>query len=279
MSREISRIGRSGAEATILATITFGLLGILLLPIVVVAVMSITPADTVQFPPPGASLKWYRQIWDMLFGANAEIARLWESLRTSLLIAAITGLVCVIAGVPASYALARYRFRGKALAQQFINLPIIFPAIVLGVALLIIVSALPFDLGLWQIVIAHTIVTLPFMIRNVSAALEGLDGAYLEAAKTLGASNLRAFAEVVLPLIRGGIVSGLLLVFVLSFNEFTLTYFLYTVDVYPLSMWLFQQSNTSLNPSIFAVSTLIIVLNVFVVLVLDRVAGSRDGAV
>ena len=84
--------------------------------------------------------------------------------------------------------------------------------------------------------------------------------------------------EIILPLIRGGIVSGLLLVFVLSFNEFTLTYFLYTVDVYPLSMWLFQQSNTSLNPAIFAVSTLIIVLNVFIVFVLDRMIGSRDGA-
>ena len=97
----------------------------------------------------------------------------------------------------------------------------------------------------------------------------------VEAAKTLSASSLRAFVEIVLPLAREGIVSGALLVFIISFNEFTLSYFLYTIDVFPLSIWLFQQSNTSFSPAIFAVSTLTIVITVAVILAVDLLAGRK----
>ena len=99
--------------------------------------------------------------------------------------------------------------------------------------------------------------------------MKGVDPALQEAAKTLGASSVRAFFEIVLPLAREGIVSGALLVFIISFNEFTLSYFLYTIDVFPLSIWLFQQSNTSFSPAIFAVSTLTILITVAVILIVD----------
>jgi putative spermidine/putrescine transport system permease protein len=105
--------------------------------------------------------------------------------------------------------------------------------------------------------------------------MHGMDPALEEAAKTLGASGVRAFAEIVLPLARGGIASGALLVFILSFNEFTLSYFLYTVDVFPLSIWLFQQSNTSFSPAIFAVSSLMILLNILIILALDMLIGNH----
>jgi putative spermidine/putrescine transport system permease protein len=137
----------------------------------------------------------------------------------------------------------------------------------------VIISVLGLNLGLFQIAIAHAIIGLPFMIRNCVPALAGIDPSLQEAAKTLGASPARAFVEIVLPIARGGVVSGLLLVFILSFNEFTLTYFLHRVDVFPLSIWLFQQSNTSFSPAIFAVSTLIIALNVAIILVVDTLTG------
>ncbi|TIP84439.1 MAG: ABC transporter permease subunit, partial [Mesorhizobium sp.] len=109
-------------------------------------------------------------------------------------------------------------------------------------------------------------------------ALKGVDPALEEAAKTLGASPLRTFVEVVLPLMRGGIASGVLLVFTMSFNEFTLSYFLYTVDVFPLSIWLFQQSNTSFSPAIFAISALTIFFNSAIILIVDAIVGKRGGA-
>ena len=215
----------------------------------------------------------------MLTAERLGSARLGESVWVSLEIAALTAAICLAAGLPAAYAFVRYRFRGSAAVEELFGLPVVFPAIVLGIALLVLVSTTGVDLGLFQIVLAHSIVGLPFMIRNCAAALHGVDPALEEAATTLGASRARAFLEIVLPLIRGGVASGVILVFVLSFNEFTLSYFLYTVDVFPLSIWLFQQSNTSFSPAVFAVSSLIVCLNVAIIAVVDLLIGSRERSV
>jgi putative spermidine/putrescine transport system permease protein len=272
---ELTQIGRHGFESALIKGITLVLVLLLLAPIGMVLVMSFTAASTLQFPPPDLSLRWYQEVWALLTGPDAAIARLGESLAVSLQIAAATAIVCVLAGVPASYALVRLRFRGRGFVEELLGLPVVFPTVVLGVALLMLVSLSGLDLGMGQIVIAHAIIGLPFMMRNCMASMQGIDPVLQEAAKTLGASSARAFVEIVLPLAREGIVSGALLVFVISFNEFTLSYFLYTVDVFPLSIWLFQQSNTSFSPAIFAVSTLTIAITVGVILVVDLLAGRK----
>lgn len=270
-------IGRSGIEAKLIAGLTFVLLALLLLPIAMVLVMSFTSVTTLQFPPPGWSLKWYEEVWGMLSNTDDDYTRLGTSVLTSIKIAGLTSLTCLIAGVPASYALVRFRFAGQRLIEEMLlSVPIIFPTVVLGVSLLVIISKTGIDLGLFQIVIAHSIIALPFMMRNCVTAIQGVDPVLQEAAKTLGASSVRAFAEIMLPLMRGGISSGLLLVFILSFNEFTLSYFLYTVDVFPLSIWLFQQSNTSFSPTVFAVSSMMIVFNIVVILIVDAIVGTRE---
>lgn len=272
-------IGRSGLEAGAVTGFTITLLILLLMPIVMVIAMSFTSVTTLQFPPPDLSLRWYREVWAMFSDQGGDFTRLRESFETSFAIAALTSLVCLVAGVPASYALVRFRFLGRAIVRELLlSVPIVFPTVVLGVSLLVLVSISGWDLGIFQIVLAHSIIALPFMMRNCVAALHGIDPALQEAAKTLGASSLRAFIEVILPLIRGGMSSGVLLVFVLSFNEFTLSYFLYTVDVFPLAIWLFQQSNTSFSPAIFAVSSLMIILNIAVILIVDKLFGVQGGA-
>jgi putative spermidine/putrescine transport system permease protein len=137
------------------------------------------------------------------------------------------------------------------------------------------VSQIKADLGFIQIVIGHSIVTLPFVVRNCTAALKGVSPTLEEAAQTLGASAVRSFFEVVLPLMRSGILAGAIIAFVLSFNEFTISYFLYTVDIQPFSIWLFTRSNTSLDPTIFAVSSIIILFNAGMILLLDRIVGRQ----
>jgi putative spermidine/putrescine transport system permease protein len=240
-----------------------------------VIAMSFTAAATLQFPPPGLSLRWYEEVWTLLTGPDAAIARLVESLMISLEIATATALLCALVGVPASYALVRLPFRGRGVIEELLGLPIVFPTVVLGVALLMLISQSGLDLGMGQIVVAHAIVCLPFMMRNCMASMRGIDPVLQEAARTLGASGLRAFVDIVLPLARQGIISGALLVFIISFNEFTLSYFLYTIDVFPLSIWLFQQSNTSFSPAIFAISTMTILITVAVILAVDLLAGRR----
>lgn len=272
---ELPSIGRRGFEATLLKSLTIVLLTLLLAPIVMVVAMSFTPSTTLQFPPPGFSLRWYEEVWTLLTGPDAAFARLWELLLVSLEIAVATALLCVVTGVPASYALVRFRFRGRGLAEELLGLPVVFPTVVLGVSLLMLVSLTGLDLGIGQIVIAHAIIALPFVMRNCMAAMRGIDPVLQEAAKTLGASDLRAFFEIVLPLAREGIVSGALLAFIISFNEFTLSYFLYTIDVFPLSIWLFQQSNTSFSPAVFAVSTLTVMITVLAILAVDVLAGRK----
>jgi putative spermidine/putrescine transport system permease protein len=271
-------IGMGRGEALLVGSLTALILGLLLLPIAVVVPISLTPLTTLEFPPPGLSLKWYAVVWDMLFGPDADLMRLREALTTSLIVAGLSSVVCCLAGIPAAYALVRREFKGKALVDELFDLPIIFPTIVLAVSLLLIVSALPFELGVTQLVLAHSIVALPFMVRNVATALRGLDPALQEAASTLSASPLRTFVEVVLPLIRSGIVSGILIVFIMSFNEFTLSYFLYTPDAFPLSIWLFQHASTMIDPTIFAVSTIVVFINVAVILFVDRMVGKTSRA-
>lgn len=269
-----AHMGRHGSEALIVKGITFVLLLMLLAPIFMVVAMSFTAATTLQFPPPALSLRWYEEVWTLLTGPDAVFARLAESLLVSLEIAAAASIVCGLAGVPASYALVRLSFRGRGLIEELLGLPIVFPTVVLGVALLMLISQSGLDLGIGQIVIAHAIIGLPFMMRNCMASMRGIDPVLQEAARTLGASGVRAFFDIVLPLARQGIVSGALLVFIISFNEFTLSYFLYTIDVFPLSIWLFQQSNTSFSPAIFAISTLTILITIGVILAVD-LAGRR----
>jgi putative spermidine/putrescine transport system permease protein len=270
-----TQIGRHGIEALIVKTITCALLVLLLSPIVMVIAMSFTAATTLQFPPPALSLRWYDEVWTLLAGPDAEIARFVESLLTSIEIAIAASLVCAVAGVPASYALVRLSFRGRGLIEELLGLPIVFPTVVLGVALLMLISQSGLDLGMGQIVVAHAIVGLPFIMRNCMASMRGIDPALQEAARTLGASSVRAFVDIVLPLARQGIISGALLVFIISFNEFTLSYFLYTIDAFPLSIWLFQQSNTSFSPAIFAISTLTILVTIGVILTVDLMAARR----
>lgn len=275
MNNEYSAIGRSGTEWLLIKLLSWGLVLLVLSPVVMVIIMSFTSASTLQFPPPSYSIKWYQETWSLIAGIDASYSRLRESIFTSLYIATITTGVTILVGVPASYALTKYNFVGKATIQELLGLPVVFPTVVLGIALLVLFSALHTDLGIFQIVIAHAIVGLPFLMRNCMNAMREISPALEEAAGILGASPLTTFREIVLPLCGGGIASGAILVFIMSFNEFTLSFFLYSVDVSPLPIWLYQQANTSFSPLVFAVSTLIVLINIFAVLGVDALLARK----
>jgi putative spermidine/putrescine transport system permease protein len=137
------------------------------------------------------------------------------------------------------------------------------------------ISELRLEIGFFRIVAAHVIITTPFVVRNCAASLAGISLSLEEAAICLGANRARMFYEVVLPLMRPGVIAGVLLAFIISFNEFTVTYFLYTVDVMPYSIWLFTKSNSSLDPTIFALSTLIILFDALLIWTIDLAIGKQ----
>jgi putative spermidine/putrescine transport system permease protein len=265
---------RPRTERWVVGALCLAVLAAMLAPIAIVAVMSLTAGSSLQFPPPGFSLRWYESLWALLTD-RGDISRFRESLLTSLSISALVMVISGAAGAPAAYALQRFDLPGRRLIEALLALPLVFPLVVLGVALLVIASLFGLEWGIARIVTAHVTLTLPFVIRNVMAAMAGVPRSHEEAARVLGASPLRTAVEIVLPGIRSGIVAGMLLAFVISFNEFTVAYFLYTVDVFPLSIWIFSKSNTVLDPTIFSISTLVIALDVILIILLDQWTGEQ----
>jgi putative spermidine/putrescine transport system permease protein len=247
-------------------------------PILLIVAMSFTGGDSLQFPPPAFSLRWYKAAWSLLID-SADASRLRDAILTSLSISSTTMVISALAGAPAAYALARYDLPGKWLVETFLALPLAFPLVVLGISFLVIVSVLGIEFGFLRIVIAHVILTIPFVIRNAMIALGRLPRSHEEAARILGASPLRVAVEIVVPAMWPGILAGMLLAFIISFNEFTVAYFLYTVDVFPVSIWIFSKSNTILDPTIFSISAIVIVFDMALIGLLDRLTGRHGVSV
>ena len=245
----------------------------LLAPIAILVVTSFTAGETVAFPPAEYSLRWYGKVWQHVLDAPGVKPGLGSVFLLSLRVGLVVALGVTVAGVLASYALYRFRFRGMAVLRQYFLVPLMFPQIVTGVALLVWFSEMPVFGLLGRLVLGHLILTLPYVILTVGATLEATGTDLEEAAVGLGASRPRAFWAVTLPLIRPGVVAGALFAFIISFNTFTLSYFLYSADAKPLPMWVFEYMAYFLDPTLAALSTLLIALTLAVVLALDRLVG------
>lgn len=197
------------------AALTYGLV---LGPIAVVVVTAFTPGDVVAFPPTGLSLRWFAA-----FLANDS---LWEAFVRSLGLAVAASLLASVIGTMAALGLARRRDAWAALLQGLFLAPLIFPAIVYGLALLLFFNRVGRPSEFVALVIAHAVLGIPFVLRAVTGSLQALDPALEEAGRSLRAGPLRVFGFVTLPLIWPGIVSGALFAFVLSLGELNTALFL-----------------------------------------------------
>jgi putative spermidine/putrescine transport system permease protein len=271
----LTRIRSLDLEGLILGTFTFVVLAAALLPIILVIAISFSSSATLAFPPPGWSLRWYQQTLNALLDPSLSIGSpLGSALLTSVLIAVAAAAIGLVVAIPTAYALVRYQFPGKLIIEQLLALPLVFPRIAVGIGMLVLASRIHFSWVPGRLIIAHVVLTSPFLVRNCMASLHGLSGSLEEAAMTLRASRLRAVWEVILPLMRPGVIAGLLLVFIMSFNEFTAAFFLYTRDVLPFSIWLAQRASTSIDPSITSISSFVIAVNIVLLWALDRLIGA-----
>jgi len=244
------------------------------LPILTMIVMSFSGAANLDFPPSSYSLQWYRAAWNSFVSPDAsDVLSLGQALTTSLLVATLSMLGATLIAVPAAYALVRCEFRGKAVALQLMALPLVFPMVVLGLALLLVFDSLPFQMNTSRLVIAHVILALPFVVKNCTAAMLSIGSEVEEAAQMLGASPLRAIVEVVVPLMKSGILAGMLLAFIISFNEFTVTYFLYSIDVMTVPIWMYSRTVSSLDPTVFSFAVLIVLIDFALIWALEKLVG------
>lgn len=244
------------------------------LPILTMIVMSFSGASNLDFPPASYSLQWYKAAWHTFVSPDAsDVLSLGQALTTSLLVSTLSMLFATLIAVPAAYALVRCEFRGKAAAMQLMSLPLVFPMVVLGLALLLVFDSLPFQLNTSRLVIAHVILALPFVVKNCTAAMLSIGSEVEEAAQMLGASPLRAIVDVVVPLMRSGILAGMLLAFIISFNEFTVTYFLYNIDVMTVPIWMYSRTVSSLDPTVFSFAVLIVLIDFALIWALEKLVG------
>lgn len=238
---------------------------LVLLPIVIVLLVSFTASDFIIFPPPGLSLEWYRTVL-----SNPEwTSSLWLSLR----IATLVTVFSITLGVPGALAL-RSRTGILAAATQTLFLsPLMVPTIVIGFALLRIISTLGIPVSALMVAIGQTILALAYVVRLVLASLAGVDPVLERAAAILGSSPWRTFWKVTFPLIRHGIIVGALFSFIVSIDDVNIALFLSNVRTAPLSVTLFSYIQQNADPEGAAVSSLLVLIAMVLLAICDRVVG------
>lgn len=240
----------------------------MLAPLVIVVIVSFTSASYLLFPPPGYSLQWYAAVF--------ELSWFWRSLGVSLTVAAVSTAVAVFVGTLAARALTRRKFLGYAVLEYVVLSPLLLPGVVLGFALFNVLVLLRLEnLGLPNLILAHTLITLPFVVRSVWSSMAGTDASLEEAAYSLGATPLQAFRHVVLPTATPGILAGTILAFTYSFNDVTISIFLTSRNITTLPVELMADLEYSANAAPAAISSLMIALMLFMFLLVVRIGGLK----
>ncbi|GIN22354.1 MAG TPA: ABC transporter permease [Bacillus bacterium] len=230
----------------------------LIAPIIIIFVMSFTSVSYFQFPPPGYSFKWYQAFF--------EDVSWMESLFRSLQISFFTTILAVVIGTLAANAVVRLNFPGKQLFMGLMVAPMIIPVIIVGIALYRFFSPLQMTGTMTGMVLSHSILSIPMVFVTVLASLKGMDRNLELAAMGLGSTPIEAFFKVTFPFIRPAIFSGALFAFLTSFDELVVTVFLAgpTTKTLPVKMW--EDLRTQVDPTIAAISTILIIGIVFVYL-------------
>lgn len=244
------------------------LLIFLQLPILLLIVFSFNNSVLLVFPLKGFTLEWYRQ----LLGAT----ELLNAAKNSLIIGLISSTLATALGTMAAIAIARYKFPGRELFLNLSTLPLVIPYVVLAVALLILFQSLGIGLSIWTIMVGHTIVNVPYVMLIVAARLSGFANNLEEAAMDLGATYWGTLMRVTLPISAPALVAAFLSSFTLSFDEFSLAFFLAgtqnTLPVYLYSQLRFP------NRLPLAITTAAVVITVSVLILLLSEWLRRIGA-
>jgi putative spermidine/putrescine transport system permease protein len=237
----------------------------ILSPVLIVIPVSFSRTQYIVFPPTGFTLRWYRN-----FLATPELV---QSLLLSLRLATSATAIASVLGIMVALAVVRYRFRGRDWLRAFFVAPMVIPGLVLGIALLLFFSRTPLAGSFTAMLIAHVVVVLPYVVRTITASLAGLDREVEEAALSLGAPPITTFRTITLPLLKTGIVAAAILAFVTSFDELVVSLFLTGPQVTPLSVQIYTYIEYTSDPTIAAISVVLIVFTAAVVMMTERIAG------
>ena len=240
--------------------VTILCLTILYVPLIVVAIYSFNASTSITSWG-GFSFRWYV---DVFTGPEAE--RFGLATRNSLTIALIAATVATVIATAAALAMIRGgRFRGRQATYALINLPLMVPEIVVAVATLIFFTTIGLKTGLLTILLAHITFCIPFAYLPIAARMSGIEASYEQAARDLYATRWQAFRLILLPLLGPGLVSGWLLAFIISLDDFIITNFVKGAGMETLPTAIFGSVKQGIKPNIMAISTLMLAVSVLFV--------------
>ncbi|WP_373215142.1 ABC transporter permease [Ruminococcus sp. 5_1_39BFAA] len=236
------------------------------LPIGVVIVFSFNESKLpVRFT--GFSLRWYEQ----LAGDSAML----EALINSLILAVLSCLVSAIIGTLGAVGLSRIHWKTKGVMEYISILPLMIPEIILGMVLMAFFYMLSLPFGMLTLLIGHTVFCVPYILMEVKARLVGMDPSLEEAARDLGASSLRAFWDITLPLVMPAVISGSLLAFAMSMDDVVISIFINGPRLSTLPIKVYTQMKTGVTPEINALCTIMLAVTLLVLVLYSLVGRWR----
>lgn len=213
----------------------------------------------------GFSLKWYEDMF------SSEL--IMSALKTTLAIALISAAVSTVIGTAAALGINRMKRKPRALVMGLNNIPMVNAEIVTGISLMLCFIAFGVSLGFGTILVSHITFCIPYVILSVMPKLKQMEPSTYEAALDLGATPIQAFFKVVFPDIRPGVLSGFLMAFTMSLDDFIITHFTKGAGVNTLSTLIYSEVRKGIKPSLYALSTIMFLA----VLVLLMIANLPKG--
>ena len=241
----------------------------MLLPILVVVLAGLNSGEFLTFPPEGLSLRW--------IVAFLHSEKYLSAFSFSFRLALMTTLVATILGTAAAIFLARTQFLGRSALRAFFLSPVLLPGVVVGFALyaFFISTGLGLSRTIWGLWIGHILYSVPYVIGTVGASLASFNVSLEEAARSLGASPLRAFRKVTLPNIAQGIQAGAIFAFIVSFGQFEVSLFLSAPNSEPLPIAMYNSMRYKFEPDAAAAGIFAITLVITSVLLTNRLVSIR----
>lgn len=243
------------------------ILAVIIAPLTVPVAMSVSDTPFMMFPPRGFTLQWYVKV--------IEDPEVRESLWVSIRLAAVAAVGTLIIGIPCAIGLVRAPLPGRGFVLGLVLSPLVVPLLVTGLALLQFFSLAGNRWTFFQLAVGHIVICIPYVVRNVSNSLLLADPDLENAARILGADPFTTFRRVTWHQIRPGVAAGAVFAFIVSFDDFPISMWLADAREFPLPLFLEVAIARFFDPSIAALSTLMILLALLMIAVMEAALGIR----
>lgn len=234
-------------------------------PIIVLMAMSFNESKYNTLPIVFTT-KWYHEL--------AQNSRLIEATLDSVYIASITGIICIVIGTLLVLGLNRSKTKIKNIVNSMVILPLTIPWIIIGLAILLLMSYMGLDRNFFFLLMGHVLISLPYAVLVIAARVQGMDKSIEEASYSLGANEVKTFFKITLPMIFPSILAGGFLAFMISFDNFVLSYFLIPTGNSTLPIEIYTSIRNGFTPEINAVSTIIMTISLVASIAILGLMGS-----